>query len=62
LGCRNIDHYFPEQVVHLEGDIEKDVAIIRECLENPALYKKRVEKDKIDRVVNPFFHLDKLFG
>jgi len=62
LGCRNIDDYFPEQVIHLQGNIEKDLAIIYECLENPVLYKKHVEKEKIDKIVNPFFHLDKLFG
>ena len=62
LGCKNIDAYFPEQVLKLNGDIENDIAIIRECLENTPQYKKHVDKEEIYRKVNPFFHLDKLFG
>jgi len=38
LGCENIDTYFPESVIHLSGDIEKDMNLLTDICRNPDKY------------------------
>lgn len=61
LGCKKIDEYFPGQIVHLNGDVETDIDIIRTCINRPEIYKKEINKDCIHKIVNPFFHFESLF-
>jgi hypothetical protein len=58
-GCKTIHNYFPNQVISLEGNIDKDIKIIQNCLSNPS-YKK-INRQQVHQTTNPFFHLD-LFG
>jgi hypothetical protein len=32
MGCRNIDEYFPNMVIKLNGDIEKDISMLRQLI------------------------------
>jgi hypothetical protein len=62
LGCKKIDEYFPDKLVSLVGgNIENDLTIIRKCLENPQLYKKQIDKEEINQIVNPFLQLSNIF-
>ena len=42
LGCRNIDEYFPNSVIHLSGNVNKDMELIKNIVENPDKYKKYI--------------------
>jgi len=61
LGCKQIDDYFPGQIVHLNGDIDADIDLIRKCLENPAIYNKQINGQQIHKHMNPFFQIETLF-
>jgi hypothetical protein len=56
-GCKKIDEYFPEKVIQLNGNIENDISVIRKCIENPELYKKQINKEDINEIVNPFISI-----
>lgn len=38
LGCENIDTYFPNSVIHLSGDIQKDMNLLTDICRNPDKY------------------------
>jgi flagellar biosynthesis/type III secretory pathway chaperone len=61
LGCKQIDGYFPGQIVHLQGTIDEDIELIRKCLENQEIYKKQINGEQIHEIVNPFFQIETLF-
>ena len=49
LGCIEIDTYFPEQVIHLTGDIKHDAGRLVNISKNPSTYIreiKHIENDK----------------
>ena len=56
LGCKAIDTYFPDQVVHLTENIEKDMQLLREICENPEKYKKKINVDNVKKQIS-FSHL-----
>jgi len=60
-GSKKICEYFPEKVIQLNGDIEKDIVIMRNCLENPGIYKKQIDRQEINKIVNPFLQLSQIF-
>jgi hypothetical protein len=60
LGSNKINEYFPDKVIELDGG-ENDIAIIRKCLENPAKYRKVIDRQEINKIVNPFLQLSEIF-
>ena len=52
LGCSNIEEYFPEQIIHLTGDINKDVIIIDNVLSNPDKYYKKINIKKVAEIIH----------
>ena len=52
LGCRNIDKYFPEYVVHLSGDINNDMQLLKNVCSNPEQYKKRIDVPVIKETIS----------
>ena len=48
LGCINIDNYFEDYVIHLTGDIKKDIVIIKDVYENPDKYYKKIDSKKLE--------------
>jgi hypothetical protein len=51
LGCKNIDSYFPDQVLHLSGDINEDIQIITNIVREPHRYRKQIDIEKtVDKV------------
>jgi len=46
LGCRNIDAYFPNVYVALSGQVEKDIALLKDICQSPEKYRKNVEIER----------------
>jgi len=62
LGCRNIETYFPNNVIYLTGDVKQDVAVLENIIKNPHAYKKQIDVLKIKDELNLLKQLKKLFG
>lgn len=52
LGCTNIDNYFKDYVIHLKGDFTEDIIIIKDILDNPDKYYKKVNIQEIKEIVH----------
>ena len=61
LGCRNIDNYFPDSFIKLNGNVDHDIQMIRNICENPEKYRKQIDIDKVKKtisiknIINEFF-------
>jgi hypothetical protein len=60
-GCRNIEGYFPENVIVLSGDLDKDILLLKKIIENPENYKKNIDIEVIKNRVYLLRNLDTLF-
>ena len=47
LGCKNIDNYFKDYVIHLTGNLNDDITIINNVLANPDNYWKKIPISEI---------------
>lgn len=61
-GCKKINDYFPDQTISLKGNTEEDIKIISNCLNQPELHVKKIDRNKINDITNPFLHLSELFN
>jgi hypothetical protein len=61
LGCKNIDDYFPDNVIKLTGNINNDFEIITDIISYPRKYLKYINKEKIKKDMNLLQQIDKLF-
>ena len=61
LGCKNINSYFPEQVIHLTGDVDKDILMISSILENPENHTKVIDVFKIKQTIGLIQNIDNVF-
>lgn len=52
LGCRNIDEYFPDVVIKLNGDIEHDIKLIKSICDSHEKYQKQIDIDKIQKTIS----------
>ena len=62
LGCENIDSYFPNSVLHLTGDVHKDMNLLITILRDPAGYYKKIDILKIEQKVSLIQNVSKLYG
>jgi hypothetical protein len=62
LGCSNIDNYFPGSVISLSGKINEDIAIIRQIIENPSTYRKKINVEDIKEKINMLKHLGEFYS
>ena len=60
-GCKNIDEYFPDNVIHLTGIIDEDIETIKKILANPEKYKKNIDINKIKKRVSFIENVDSIF-
>ena len=51
-GCINIDHYFPDNVIHLSGEVEKDILLLTKICANPSKYAKKIDTEKITQTIS----------
>lgn len=61
LGCLNINNYFPNNVVNLTGDIEKDFNILVNILKNPLSFKKEIDLQTIKNKIYLLRNLDNIY-
>ena len=52
LGCLNINNYFKNYVIHLTGDLKKDINIIAKVLNNPDKYYKKININEIQEIIH----------
>jgi len=56
MGCRNIENYFPNNVIVLSGNLYSDMQLLRNIVDNPAKYKRQINiptiKDKVSLLRN----------
>ena len=52
LGCTEIETYFPNQVVHLSGNLQEDCALLVEISKNPKKYVREIKTNENDTVLN----------
>ena len=50
-GCKNIDNYFPNQVVHMTGNLEEDIELITLVCRNPTKYLKEISVENLKNTV-----------
>tara|TARA_E500000178_G_C16951633_1_gene721569 strand:- start:478 stop:1341 length:864 start_codon:yes stop_codon:yes gene_type:complete len=62
LGCLNINNYFPNNVINLTGNIEKDLNILVYILKDPLAFKKNIELNNIKDKVYLLRNLDRIFN
>jgi hypothetical protein len=61
LGCKNIENYFPEQVIRLTGNIEEDLPIITDIVRNPEKYKKHIDLNAVKHKINLLRNIETIF-
>ena len=52
LGCTNIDNYFKDYVVHLTGDVVKDIRIIGDILADPDKYYRPIDVTRVQEIIH----------
>jgi len=62
MGCRNIEHYFPDKVIVLSGDLQKDMTLLHNISENPTAHKKNINVEIIKNRIYLLRNLKELFG
>jgi hypothetical protein len=62
LGCKKIEKYFPGMVVCLSGNVETDIALLRNILENPDKYRKPIDIDVVKNTTSLIKNIPTLFG
>jgi hypothetical protein len=62
MGCRNIQNYFPDKVIVLSGDLQKDMDLLRNISENPSAYKKNINVEIIKNRIYLLRNLKEVFG
>lgn len=52
LGCTNINNYFKDYVIHLNGNIKNDLNILKDILNNPEKYYKKINIEEIKEKIH----------
>ena len=62
LGCKNIDNYFSNNVIKLNGNVEHDMNLISDICINPNKYKKHIDVSEIERKVSLLHNIEYLYN
>ena len=62
LGCTNIDTYFPEMVIRLSGDVDKDMALLRSILNHPEEYRRPIRLKDVKNTTSLIKNIPVIFG
>ena len=62
LGCKNIESYFPDNVIHLSGDVHKDMNLLIDILRHPSVYYKKIDVLKVEQKVSLVQNVSTLYG
>ena len=61
LGCKHIDTYFPDNVIHLTGDISHDMNLLVDILRNPQNHRKKIDVVAVEKRVSLVQHIQGLY-
>lgn len=61
FGCVNIDNYFPDKTIKLNGDVNEDIKLFKNILQNPNSYRKNIDLDTIKDKIYLLKNLDKVY-
>lgn len=61
LGCKNINAYFPSDVIRLSGNIDTDMELLEDICNYPEKYKRSIDVDRIKSSISFIENLDTLF-
>ncbi len=60
LGCENIDTYFPNSVIKLTGQVDRDMTLLSNICQNKERYLKTIDVEKVKKTIH-FSNVVKLF-
>ena len=52
LGCTQIETYFPNQIIHLNSNLQEDCALLMKISKNPSNYIREIKPKENDDVLN----------
>ena len=52
IGCKNIDSYFKDYVIHLSGNLNDDIKLLKNILNDPDKYYKKINIEEIKEIVH----------
>ena len=61
LGCQNIDSYFPGMILHLTGEVDKDIELLRNIVTYVEVYEKEIDIEKVKSVIFILRNMKELF-
>lgn len=61
LGCQNIDSYFPGMILHLTGEVDKDMQLFRNIVTYVEVYEKEIDIEKVKSVIFILRNMKELF-
>jgi hypothetical protein len=64
MGCHNIDSYFPNMVISLSGDVQKDIPMLRQLIIDAKFEKKNdicIDINKIKDTIYLLRNIDTIF-
>lgn len=62
LGCLNIDDYFPNSLVKLNGNIENDIEVLKSILREPEKYRKAIDVEDVKRKTSLIRNIPRLYS
>ena len=62
LGCKNIDDYFPDTIIKLTGNIDKDITLLKDILRNSDIYQKNIDLKTIHKKLSLVENIDYIFS
>lgn len=62
LGCKSIDSYFPDNIIKLTGNIDKDIMLLKNILRNPDIYQKNIDLQVIHKKLSLVENIDYAFS
>jgi hypothetical protein len=61
LGCKHIDEYFTDYIIHLSGDPKQDIDLIKCIISSPDKYKKVIDIGKVKDKLNWIKNIETIF-
>jgi hypothetical protein len=62
LGCKNIETYFPEEVIGLSGDIDRDIELLKNIIREPEKYKRRIDVENVKNKLSFVKNVESIFS
>lgn len=61
MGCNNIEKYFPDMIIKLSGDINKDIELLHEICNNIEKYKKKINIEEVKNKIFLMRNIENIF-